>query len=248
MQKVRREEIMKSVFVPKQHGAWAMLVVPFLLGMAVSKPVWTHALLFIAWLLAYLFIYPFLQWTRTGKINQYAKPMLVYGTLLVPAVAVLLALKPGLIWYGLVLLPLSTVNLFYAKINRERAFANDAAAVLLFSLMVWMSFYVGGGTDLRLAAELFGISVLYFLGTVLYVKTMIREKNNRTFFFISVGYHVAQCILVGILLSKWLLLSFVVLLLRAALSPQIKLTVKRTGILEIAYAIMMTACVWLTYL
>ncbi|WP_374722706.1 YwiC-like family protein [Peribacillus tepidiphilus] len=37
-------------FLPKQHGAWAMLLIPFWLGVAASHFSFIHILFFIGWL------------------------------------------------------------------------------------------------------------------------------------------------------------------------------------------------------
>ena len=88
-------------YIPNQHGAWAMLVLPFLFGMAASTPGWIHALLFACWLLIYLLMFPLLQWVRTGKGDRYRKPALLYGTLLVPAGTALALLRPDVILMAL---------------------------------------------------------------------------------------------------------------------------------------------------
>lgn len=102
-------------YIPNQHGAWAMLVLPFLFGMAASTPGWIHALLFACWLLIYLLMFPLLQWVRTGKGDRYRKPALLYGTLLVPAGTALALLRPDVILMALLFLPLFAVNVYYAR-------------------------------------------------------------------------------------------------------------------------------------
>ncbi|ANF38517.1 membrane protein [Bacillus sp. CN2] len=39
-----------KAMIPKQHGAWAMLLIPFLLGMVKGGPVFWHIPLFLGWL------------------------------------------------------------------------------------------------------------------------------------------------------------------------------------------------------
>lgn len=48
-------------YIPNQHGAWAMLVLPFLFGVAASRGQLIHIPLFVCWLLIYLFSFPLLQ-------------------------------------------------------------------------------------------------------------------------------------------------------------------------------------------
>ncbi|MGG6313040.1 YwiC-like family protein [Paenibacillus macerans] len=234
-------------FIPNQHGAWAMLVVPFLFGMLASTPGGIHVLLFACWLLIYLLMFPLLQWIRTGKAARFRPPVLLYGALLIPAAIGLVWVRPGVVVMALMFLPLFAVNAYYAKQKRERALLNDIAAIVQFSLMVFLSFELGGGTDYRLAAELFLISTGYFIGTVFYVKTIIRERNNKRFYFYSVFYHLAMALLALWLLPPALLLAALVLLARAAWFPRTKITAKQSGMLEIVYSVIVLAVVWMTY-
>lgn len=47
-----------KVMIPNQHGAWAMLLIPFLLGTVKGGPVFWHIPLFLGWLFLYLTVYP----------------------------------------------------------------------------------------------------------------------------------------------------------------------------------------------
>jgi len=238
---------MKRGYVPNQHGAWAMLILPFLLGMFAAGPAWPHAPLFAGWLLVYLFSFPLLQWIKTGNKKVYAKPAIVYGTLLVPAGIAVAALKPDLFRYAPLLVPLFLINVYYARRNRERDLANDLAAVLLFCLMVFVAYDAGGGVDRRLAAELFALSFFYFTGTVFYVKTMIREKNNPLYYRLSVGYHLALLAAGAFWLPAGMAVPLAVLLARAVISPRAGISVKTGGILEIAWSVMMLCAVLICY-
>lgn len=226
----------KSGYIPNQHGAWAMLVMPFLFGMFASKPVWLHAPLFLGWLLVYLFSYPFLQWLRTKKKRTYIGPMRLYGGLLIPTGVLLIVLEPALARWIPLFIPLFLVNAYFAIRNRERALINDLAAVVQFSLIVFVAYQAGGGTDWTPAVERFALSVLYFTGTVFYVKTMIREKHNRKYYAYSVGYHLAFLIAAALWFPSWLLPPLAVLLVRAVWSPRAKMSVKQIGMLEFAYS------------
>ena len=45
-----------KLFLPKQHGAWAMLIIPFWLGIAATNMIWQHIPFFFR-LVAALFSY-----------------------------------------------------------------------------------------------------------------------------------------------------------------------------------------------
>ena len=57
-----------KLVIPKQHGAWAMLIIPFLLSVILGKPTMYHIPLFLAWFFIYLATYPFLMYIKqNGK-------------------------------------------------------------------------------------------------------------------------------------------------------------------------------------
>ncbi|WP_379152303.1 YwiC-like family protein [Paenibacillus sp. sgz5001063] len=233
-------------YIPNQHGAWAMLVLPFLFGMAASQALFLHIPLFLCWLFIYLFIFQLLQGVKTRRFDRVLKPLKVYGLLLLPFVIYLTAAKPKLLWFALLALPLFAVNLYYARTKNERALLNDISGILLFCLMVFPVFYVGGGTSWETATELFILALLYFVGTALYVKTIIREKNNPKYYYASVVYH-SLFILIGVFLFPSLTCPLLLLLARAASLPRTKITAKRTGMLEIVFSIMLYISVIIFY-
>lgn len=233
-------------YIPNQHGAWAMLVIPFLFGIIGSQAEWIHILLFVCWLLVYLLMFAVLQWIRTKKMQWYRKPVIVYGIMLTPVALWLIVLRPEILILALLFIPLFGVNAYYASQKRERALLNDIAAIIQFSIMVFISFVIGGGNDYRIATELFLISILYFVGTAFYVKTIIREKNNKAFYYYSVGYHLALVIL-SIWLLPWSIVgASVLLLLRACWFPRIGIKVKQSGIMEIVFSVITLVSVWIS--
>ncbi|AIQ52786.1 YwiC-like family protein [Paenibacillus sp. FSL R7-0331] len=233
-------------YIPNQHGAWAMLILPFLFGIASSAGKAIHIPLFICWLLIYLFSFPLLQGVKTGRFQRYAKPLKLYGLLLIPFAGYLVIAEPELIWFVLPLLPLFAVNLYFAKRKNERALVNDISAIIAFSLIIYPVFYVGQGESWRTATELFLLSALYFTGTALYVKTIIRERNNIRYYYVSVAYHLLLAA-AGLLLFPSLLVPLLILLLRAAVLPKTGITAKRTGITEIFFSAMLYAGVLILY-
>lgn len=233
-------------YIPNQHGAWAMLILPFLFGVASSQGQLLHIPLFLCWLLIYLFSFPLLQGVKTGKFRRYAQPMKVYGILLLPFAVYLVIAEPVLIWFVLPLVPLFAVNLYYAKTKNERALINDISAILAFCLIIYPVFYVGQGESWTTVTELFLLSAMYFVGTALYVKTVIRERNNITFYYGSVLYHLLVAV-AGLFLFPTLLVPLIILLLRAAILPKTGITAKRTGMIEIGFSLLLYVSVLVLY-
>ncbi|OWA37467.1 hypothetical protein B9G55_05275 [Saccharibacillus sp. O16] len=236
-------------YIPNQHGAWAMLLMPFLLGMSAAGAVLVHIPLFLCWLVMYLFSFPVLQWIKTGKKERYLKPSLLYGLMLVPLAATVALSEPKLIGYGALLLILFAIPARYAKAKNERALLNDIVAILLFCSFIYPVVYVGAGSeaDWTQTTQLFLLIGLYFIGTALYVKTVIREKKNPRYYQASITYHVLL-IPFAVWLSLPLAAAFSLLLMRAILLPKLKLNVKHTGMVEIGFALTLYLFVMLAYL
>lgn len=232
--------MVKKAYLPTQHGAWAMLALPYLLGLAAAASVRPqHALLFACWLLAYLLSYPLLQWIRTRKAERYKHPVLLYGGLLLPLGVWLAFDAPELLWYALALAPLFLINLYFARANNERALTNDLAAVVMFCSIVFPVVHLGGGDLQSRALDMFVLSTLYFAGTVFYVKTIIRERNNPRYYAYSLAYHAAAGAAAAVLVDWRFAFVFFALLLRAAVIPKLGFTPKRTGLTEFLFVALM---------
>lgn len=223
--------------MPNQHGAWAMLLLPFLLGLSIAGAAPVHIPLFLCWTLLYLLSFPVLQWIKTGRADRYRKPALLYGALAIPLAASLAAAEPNLLGYGGLLLAAFAVPAYFAKRKNERALPNDIVAILLFCSFIYPVVYVGAGAeaDWTRTTRLFILLGLYFVGTALYVKTVIRKKNNPRYYRASVAYH-ALLVPYAAWFGLPLVLPFAALLLRAIVLPGRRLNIKQTGMGEIAFA------------
>ncbi|MBB4961913.1 YwiC-like family protein [Micromonospora polyrhachis] len=231
-------------FVPPQHGAWAMLVVPWLVGVLAAGFRWAHLPLFGAWLSGYLLSYYALQAVKTRRPRRFRAQLLAYGPPTILFGGLVVALYPTLLWYAPAYAVLLAVNVGYAWRRRERAVVNDLASVLQSCLMVFVAATVAGVPVTRLGMAFLAV-LAYFAGTVLYVKTMIRERGSTTYRVVSVLFH-----LLALGLSVWwgwpLTVLFGLLLLRAWLLPQRRATPKQVGILEIVNSLLLIVALALT--
>jgi hypothetical protein len=91
------------------------------------------------------------------------------------------------------------------------------------------------GADQGKAWVLAWLLLAYFAGTVLYVKTMIRDRGDVGRHRLSVMFHVAVCVPAAVV-SPWLGALFVVLAIRAAVVPKRwpGLTPAKIGVAQIA--------------
>ncbi|WP_330332493.1 YwiC-like family protein [Streptomyces sp. NBC_00536] len=227
-------------WLPDQHGAWAMLAVPFLAGTLLApRPAPAHAVLFGAWLLGYVAVFHGQQWLRLrrhsrrpGAAARHVRPGLVCGAACAVLALPLAARHPWLLWAGAAAAPFVAVNTYAAWLGRERALWNGLAAVVPACAVLLVTLRLGGGApaDGRRPAL---ACLLYFGGTVPYVKTMIRERNSAPYRRASVACH-AVALLLATWLTPWLAVPFTLYLARAALLPGRGLRAPLIGSVELA--------------
>ena len=223
-------------WVPNQHGAWAMVATPLLVGILASGPTWTHLPLSAFWFLGYFAFFATSLWLKSRRKARYRPPVLVYGGAAALAGALTLLLEPGLLrWAPCFLLPLG-VGLLASARRDERSLWSGVSTTVGSSLMTLVAFDAGGGVDLPRAWLLAGILAAYFAGTVFYVKTLIRERDNALYYWLSVGFHSAATLAL-IPLCPPLTPVFAALTARAAIAPAFRITPKQAGVGEIVATI-----------
>lgn len=231
-------------FLPPQHGAWAMLLLPYLAGVALVGPRWPHLPLLGAWLAGYLLSYYVLQAVKSRRPRRFSAQLWTYGLLTAPLALAVVLVRPTVLWYAPAYAALLTINLWYAWKRRERALLNDLASVAQSCLMLPVVATVAEVPSTRVTVALLAL-LLYLTGTVLYVKTMIRERGNPRYLRFSIGYHLAALVaaaLVDVLLAP----VFLVLLIRAWLLPPRRLRPAQVGVIEIACSALVLATVLMT--
>ena len=189
----RRRRRLPRGWVPDQHGAWAMLAVPFLLGAAAAGGAWIHVPLALLWCCGYLAFYAVGQWLRSRRKARYLPPARAYVLACAPLGLAVAVAQPGLARWVPVFVPLLAVSLWCSHRRKDRSLLNDAVAVLAACLMLPVAFDAATGPgDPRWPAVWIATALVlaYFLGTVLYVKTVIRERGSRAYRALSAGYHL----------------------------------------------------------
>lgn len=227
-------------WVPNQHGAWAMLASPLLVGILAGGVAWVHVPLTAFWFAGYLSFFAIGLWLRSGRRARYWPPVRAY----VPATAalgLLVALvQPGLLrWAPAFVAPLG-IGLWGAARRRDRDLLVGLATVVGSSLMTLVAYAAGPGDDWHRAALLAVVQLAYFAGTVFYVKSAIRERDNRAFLLTSIAVHAAATAAM-VLLSWWLVALFAVLTLRAAVVPPRHPTPTSLGLGEVVATVAVAA-------
>lgn len=225
-----------KLFMPKQHGAWAMLIIPFWLGAAASELIWQHVPFFIGWVLLYLATYPLLLIFKKKKIPFYRKWVLIY---MIPALVFLMVplfTTPSIVYFGFSMIPFFILNAYFSAKNMDRALMNDLSAIIVFSIAGLASSYLPEASINQEAVLVFAASILFFTGSTFYVKTMIREKKNANFKWISWTYHLLVPILWLAAGEAVVALAAVPSLIRAVVLYGKPVSIMKVGIYEIVNA------------
>ncbi|MFI1168732.1 YwiC-like family protein [Streptomyces sp. NPDC020801] len=240
-------------WLPNQHGAWAMLVVPFLAGTLLGGPTPWHVPLLLAWLLGYLAVFHVQQWLRLRRNSRnpraaarHTRPAVVLTAALVPLGAALAVHAPRLLLAAACAAPLLALNCWYAWRNRERALINGLVAVVPACGMLPVALLLGGG-GFEDAWRPALACLLYFAGTILYVKTMIRERNSTAYRRASGCYHAAA-VGVAVVLGPWIAGFFAVCLVRALAVPALgRVRATRVGAAEAVLSLLLLVALVISF-
>jgi len=170
--------------LPKEHGSWAMLVVPLLLGLAIA-PGWHWRVigLLIAAFGFFLVRFPLATLVKTRRRKKGERAYLWQWVIIYGGVTALsggwLVLVQGLWWLvplGLIGGMLLLFHLWLVARRQEMSVVGELAGIFGLALGAPMTYYVAGGQLDRVAAALWLVNALYFGGTVFYIKLKVRQQ------------------------------------------------------------------------
>lgn len=195
-----------TLVLPKEHGAWAMLIVPFLVSFVVHEQNGTQLLLFLGMFFLYLSLYPLFMMLRNAQNKiTYGKWFVGYGALAGLFLSVPLLQHPGLLYLGSAVLPFLAVNVYFIRSRQERTLLNDFSAIAGMALGAVACGYLATGQWTVTSWWIWFFCVVFFMGSVFFVKSLLREKHNPRFSQLSWGYHGAV-VIISLCLGNWLLM------------------------------------------
>ncbi len=217
-----RSVTIRHRWLPRQHGGWAMVLLPLLLGVAASRPdPWQLALAGAA-LAGYVASTTVQAWSRARRPAAYRAPiavwMLAFSALAVPLAITFPALLAGLV----VLVPSAVVVLSGARPGRRRDLANSLAQVAQALFLVPAAALVSGSFEVRPVAEATLIAGGYLLGTVLVVRSVLRDRGRHIAVAAAVAVHAAMAAAAAILLPAAYVAVAAWLTLRAVALPMVQ--------------------------
>ena len=238
---------------PPQHGAWAFLIVPAVIVAFLGAGNWMGLIFFLTWVSGYPVSYflgrALVARIRRGSWSSKARTELRY---LLPwslisgvGVVTLILYRPWILPYGILVVLLWSVSVSLSWAGRERGISNVLLLVVIASLAPLLMYQVakdhpasqGLPNSIWIATLM---SLLFFTGSVLHVKALIREAKNRKWHSGSILFHLIVLVSILILAKHRLLaLPFALALVRTVvIKPGL-----RPGVIGIVEAIVALALV-----
>ncbi len=263
--------IRSKLKLPKEHGAWAMLYVPFVLGVMVA---WKMSLPVLLLLLATsaLFISreSLLVWWRaqkrgrqTDSSSQAGRLLILYG-LIAAATGAPLILIYRFYW----LLPLAVIGCVLLAVNGkqatefdDRTVQSEVIAIAGLTMTAPAAYSVALGGWNQTALWLWALSAAYFASSVFYVKLRVtglhakRPEDKQRARRQCIVYHAFLLASLAALavtrsLPLFVLIAFAPVLARtlwSLLKPAESLNLKRIGMTEIIYSLIFLLFTTLTF-
>lgn len=244
-----------------------MLVVPFLAGVVLRQRGlfldWYLVPLFAFWMLGYLTFNAASGWLKAAPARRrsYLKPLVSYGSLTAAmGLWTLWLAGPAQLWWLPVFVPPVAGALWLASRRRERVLLGGALTVAAASLMTLVVRFPSpldlmsawGGPAVTTAIIVTGFVFGYFFGTVLYVKTMIRERGELAWLNASIAWHAGLTIIAAVLawsgqVGRVWPLFFLATTIRAWFMPHLAegrpVSPKVVGFVEIGFSVALLVAV-----
>jgi hypothetical protein len=235
--------------IPRQHGAWSVLLLGFVLGVGAGGAVGVPALLLLVSVVCAMPLrHVAAMWLRVPPGDARRQSLLGWGAMyaLLAALPLILLLLVYHLW---LLVPLGALAVsaglamtLLERARRDRTLWGEMAGMVGLSASVPAAGYVSGGVlDPRVMA-VWLLAVLVFCGGVLHVRHVVR-RGNRTG-AVSVSFHIlALGVAAGIgqlgLIPQFAFLALLPAVLRSIwplLQPAgRKVPVRRLGLEELGY-------------
>ena len=244
--------------LPREHGAWAMLYVSFMVGTLVASSTNIRVLLlFMSVTFVFIGRESFLAWWRArsrGRTDNSSREFMSAYFALGALSAAPLVFIYHLYWlaaFGFVAVFLLAANARQAVRREDRTIGSEIMAIAGLTLSAPAAYYVSRNAFESAALWLWLLCALYFVSSVFYVKLRVNTINprnegvrKRSSWGCGIYHSVLLAALVILALTDSLnvfaLAAFAPVLLRSfwrLASPIRRVNLRRVGWLEVVYSI-----------
>jgi hypothetical protein len=236
-------------WIPREHGAWAILAVPLLLGVAAGGARPAHLVLGVAAISAYLFSVPAIEWVHTRR-SALLRPASVFGVVLAASGVALLVDRPELAVVGAAVAVAGIAAVVVTLAGHPKSVVVSLAEVAQATALVPAAAIVSGTLAEPSTSRAAIAAGIYLAGSVLLVRSVIREKGNPRFLAASIGFHAIGVVAAASLLAWPYAIFAAGLLARAVALPIVEARLDATprrlrpihiGLVEIAASVTLVA-------
>jgi hypothetical protein len=206
-----------------------MLALPLLFGIAATAASPWHLVLAAAALAGYLFAATAQAWLRARRRPSFVPSLIAYGAILGVAATLLVVAFPALLLAAVVVVPAGALVLGGARPGTPRDLANSVAQTTIALVLVPAAGWVSGAWDQAAVVAATGVAAGYLYGTILVVRSVLRQRGDRAFAAGSVGYHALATLIAAVALPAAYAACFAGLTLRAAALPIVERRRAGTG-------------------
>jgi hypothetical protein len=206
-----------------------MLALPILMGIAEARPTGWHIVLGLAAVAGYLASATAQGWVRGRERLRLAAPVVTYCAAATGLWLVLAAANPSILPALPVLPSAAFVALAASRLGRARGLVAGLAQVCQAVALVPVSAALSGEFDQSAVARATFVAAVYLIGTVLAVRSVIREQGNTAFAAVSVGFHIAATLAAALFLPAPFVLLLAMLTIRAATLPLVQRRLRGTS-------------------
>lgn len=179
-------------WMPNQHGAWVMLIVPPIMG-AIFAPSWAALPLILTWWAGYFTYFAITIWLKGRMRKKHLPPALTYGGITAVTGIITLIAQWQLVAWLPIFAPIIAVAVYEAAKRRERSLLSGWSTVVAASLMLpTVVSAATTGTPAAISADIWLATAwftAYFGGSIYYVKTLIRDFGDKKRFQQSLIFH-----------------------------------------------------------
>lgn len=257
-----------SLRLPREHGAWAMLYVPLVVGALVA---WSFSprLLLLTMSVTFVFtarasLVALLRSRNRGRKDEQACRLTIAYLALAALFGAPLVFFSHFYWLvplAIVTAILLTVNARNAVRGEDRTVPGEMVAVAGLTLTAPAAYYISRGALNGTAIWLWALCALYFASSVFYVKLRVttinprKEEARRRCWKRCALYHVLLFLSLVLLamtcnLNLFALAAFAPVLIRSfwyLANPVRKSNLQRVGWLEMTYSIVFLIFITLTF-
>jgi len=254
--------------LPKEHGAWAMLYVPFAVGALVAARFHLSLILLLA-AVSFVFVSrePMLDWYRAlsrGKPAAESRRMMILYLSLGALFSLALVIGYRMWWMlalGALIVLLLGTNLYQAGRREDRTVLAETTAIFGLTLTAPAAYCVAREAWDITGLLLWLMCILYFTSSVFYVKLRVhwlnrrRQSHRQPSWRRCAVYHTflaAGLISLALSgnLSSFVLIAFAPVLARSfwqLVRPATQINLKRVGVLEILYSLVFLVFISLSF-